>query len=348
MKALYILLALLVFGFLIFIHEFGHYIMARIFRVKIKEFSIGMGPKLITYTSKKTEIKYSLGMFPIGGYVSMAGEDEDSDDENALFRKPAWQRLIITVAGAAMNIILGVLIMFILIGATPEAMYSTEVDSIISREEVPRENSSEDSGLRAGDRIVALNGKKVRILSELDYEIMRQGIETVELTVLRQGEKINLYADFPVYVERNQYLGARDFYTTPEKTTLGNVIKHGFFRSVLTVRTVWESIYDLITGRFGIDAVSGPVGVTSQVSQAASGGFANLVYIAIVISINLGVVNLFPFPALDGGRTIFILFEMVTGRPVPIKYEGMIHFVGIVILMAFMLFITVKDILSLV
>ena len=348
MKALYILLAILVFGFLIFIHEFGHYIMARIFRVKIKEFSIGMGPKLITYTSKKTEIKYSLGMFPIGGYVSMAGEDEDSDDENALFRKPAWQRLLITVAGAAMNIILGILIMFILIGATPEAMYNTEVESIISREEVPRENSSEDSGLRAGDRIVAVNGKRVRILSELDYEIMRQGIETVELTVVRQGEEINLYADFPVYVEKNQYLGARDFYTMPDKATFGNVIKHGFFRSVLTVRTIWESIYDLISGRFGIEAVSGPVGVTSQVSQAASGGFANLVYIAIVISINLGVVNLFPFPALDGGRIVFILFEIVTGRPVPIKYEGMIHFVGIVILMAFMLFITVKDILSLV
>ena len=169
-----------------------------IFRVKIKEFSIGMGPKLATYTSKKTDIKYSLGMFPIGGYVSMAGEDEESDDENALFRKPAWQRLIITVAGATMNIIFGVVVMFILISATPESMYTTEVESIITREQVPRENSSEDSGLRAGDIIIAVNGKKVRILSELDYEIMRQGIETVELTVIRQSEKIKLYADFPV------------------------------------------------------------------------------------------------------------------------------------------------------
>ena len=348
MRVLYILLALLVFGFLIFIHEFGHYIMARIFRVRIKEFSIGMGPKLVTYTSKKTDIKYSLGMFPIGGYVSMAGEDEDSDDENALFRKPAWQRLLITVAGAAMNIILGALVMFILIGATPDAMYGTEVESIITREEVPRENSSEDSGLREGDKIIAVNGKRVRILSELDYEIMRNGIETVELTVMRQGEKIKLYADFPVYVDRNQYLGARDFYTVPDEISLGNIIKHGFFRSVLTVRTIWESLYDLITGRFGIEAVSGPVGVTSQVSQAAKGGFANLVYIAIVISINLGVVNLLPFPALDGGRIIFILLEMLRGKPIPIKYEGMIHFAGIVILMAFMLFITVKDIASLI
>lgn len=348
MKLLYILLAIFIFGILIFIHEFGHYITARIFGVTIKEFSIGMGPKLITYTSKKTNIKYSLGMLPIGGYVSMAGEDEESDDENALFRKPAWQRLIITVAGAAMNILCGVLIMFVLIASTPDALYSTTVDSIITREEVPRENSSEDSGLMAGDKIVAINGKKVHILSELDYEIMRSGIDTVELTVIRNNKKIVLNADFPVYVERNQYLGARDFYTLPEKADAGSVLKHGFYRSLLTVRMIWESIFDLITGRFGIDAVSGPVGVTSQISQVATTGIANIVYIAVVISINLGVVNLFPFPALDGGRTVFILLEMVRGRPVPVKYEGMIHFVGIIILMAFMLFITLKDIISLV
>lgn len=347
MKLLNILLAVFIFGILIFIHEFGHYITARIFGVTIKEFSIGMGPKMITYTSKKTNIKYSLGILPIGGYVSMVGEDEESDDENALSKKPAWQRFIITVAGASMNIIAGALVMLVLISATPESMYSTTVDRIISVEEVPRENSSEFGGLMAGDKIVAVNGKKVHILSELDYEIMRRGIDTVALTVERNGEKKTLNVDFPVYVDRGQYLGARDFYTEKESYGFSSVIKHSFYRSVLTVRMIWESLFDLVTGRFGIEAVSGPVGVTTQISEAASTGAANIIYLAIVISINLGVVNLLPFPALDGGRTVFILLEMIRRKPVPVKYEGMVHFIGIIILMAFMLIITLKDIITL-
>jgi regulator of sigma E protease len=315
--------------------------------VTIKEFSIGMGPKMITYTSKKTNIKYSLGILPIGGYVSMVGEDEESDDENALSKKPAWQRFIITVAGASMNIIAGALVMLVLISATPESMYSTTVDRIISVEEVPRENSSELGGLMAGDKIVAVNGKKVHILSELDYEIMRRGIDTVALTVERNGEKKTLEVDFPVYVERGQYIGARDFYTEKESYGFSSVMKHSFYRSVLTVRMIWESLFDLVTGRFGIEAVSGPVGVTTQISEAASTGAANIIYLAIVISINLGVVNLLPFPALDGGRTVFILLEMIRRKPVPVKYEGMVHFIGIIILMAFMLIITLKDIITL-
>jgi regulator of sigma E protease len=306
-----------------------------------------MGPKMITYTSKKTNIKYSLGILPIGGYVSMVGEDEESDDENALSKKPAWQRFIITVAGASMNIIAGALVMLVLISATPESMYSTTVDRIISVEEVPRENSSEFGGLMAGDRIVAVDGKKVHVLAELDYEIMRRGIDTVALTVERNGEKKTLNVDFPVYVERGQYLGARDFYTEKESYGFSSVMKHSFYRSVLTVRMIWESLFDLVTGRFGIEAVSGPVGVTTQISEAASTGAANIIYLAIVISINLGVVNLLPFPALDGGRTVFILLEMIRRKPVPVKYEGMVHFIGIVILMAFMLIITLKDIITL-
>lgn len=347
MKLLNILLAVFIFGILIFIHEFGHYITARIFGVTIKEFSIGMGPKMITYTSKKTNIKYSLGILPIGGYVSMVGEDEESDDENALSKKPAWQRFIITVAGASMNILAGALVMLVLISATPESMYSTTVDRIISVEEVPRENSSEFGGLMAGDRIIAVDGKRVHILAELDYEIMRRGIDTVPLTVERNGEKKTLEVDFPVYVDRGQYLGARDFYTEKESYGFSSVIKHSFYRSVLTVRMIWESLFDLVTGRFGIEAVSGPVGVTTQISEAASTGVANIIYLAIVISINLGVVNLLPFPALDGGRTVFILLEMIRRKPVPVKYEGMVHFIGIVILMAFMLIITLKDIITL-
>lgn len=347
MKPLNILLAIFIFGILIFIHEFGHYITARIFGVTIKEFSIGMGPKMLTYTSKKTNIKYSLGILPIGGYVSMAGEDEESDDENALNKKPAWQRLIITVAGAAMNILAGALVMLILISATPQSMYSTTVDRIVSIDEVPRENSSEFSGLTSGDRIVAVNGKRVHILAELDYEIMRKGIDTVTLTVERDGERLTLDTDFPVYVERGQYLGARDFYTVQENYGLSSVIRHSFYRSVLTVRMIWESLFDLVTGRFGIEAVSGPVGVTTQISEAASTGAANIIYLAIVISINLGVVNLLPFPALDGGRTVFILLEMIRRKPVPVKYEGMVHFIGIIVLMIFMLIITLKDIITL-
>ena len=453
-----ILIAILVFGLLILIHEGGHFLFARLFRVTVNEFAIGMGPKIFSRTSKKTGIAYSLRLLPFGGFVSMAGEDEESDDPNAFSKKPVWQRIIITAAGAAMNILVGILAMGILV-ASSDALASTVVyrfrsllpeDEIVAVEGVPADSDGEiayalllgrqnpvsltlerdggivafeaylpregvsfgeqtellpsdritavngtavsttgemiaallpaesavnltvrraghesefvledmtapmltggsaGGGLRENDRILAVEGVKVHSANELVYEVMRRGIEPVDVTVLRDGETLRLEGVmFPTAVEAGETLGMVDFIVYREAKTPLNVLKHGFFRSVSTIKMIWESLYDLITGRYGVESVSGPVGVTQAMGEAVSSGLSDLVYLAVVISMNLGVMNLLPLPALDGGRLVFQIIEGIRRKPVSRQLEAYIHFGGIVVLMILMVLITFKDIVGL-
>ncbi len=342
-----IIAALLVFGFLIFIHEFGHYFFARLFKVKINEFSIGMGPKLVTYESKKTGIIYALSMLPIGGYVAMAGEDDESDDPNSFDKKPAWQRFIITAAGAAVNILAGFLATLILVSALIP-IGGTTIAGFADKAETKYEISSEESGLKVGDKIVSVDGKSVSTPDELSYEIMRRGTKPIDVTVLRDGEKITI-ADvvFPTINEQGQSFGAIDFSVYRVKKSFGNVMSQAFQKSCLTVRMCWESIYDLITGRYTLAAVSGPVGISGAIGDAAKAGFASLLNIAAVISINLGFMNLLPIPALDGGRLIVLLVEMITKKKLPSKIEGMINGVALMLLLLLSVVIMVKDVIQL-
>lgn len=338
-----ILIAILVFGFLIFIHEFGHYIFARIFKVTIKEFSIGMGPKILQYTSKKTGICYAISAVPLGGYVAMVGEDEDSEDPNAFNKKPAWQRLIITVAGATINILAGFLAMIIITacinigGTTVHSFADTDYDV-----------SSSDSGLMAGDTIIKVDGKRVRIADELSYEIMRRGFEPIDITVIRDGTEITIPdVVFPTDTEVGQTFGVLDFYITAKQKTFGSTLGYAISKSVLIVRMCWESIIDLITGRYTLGAVSGPVGISEAIGDAAKAGVLQLLNIVALISINLGVMNLLPLPALDGGRMIMILAEMITRKKIPAKIEATINAVGLAILLGFSVIILIKDIVML-
>jgi len=338
-----VLSAILVFGILIFIHEFGHYIFARIFNVSITEFSIGMGPKLIWYDSKKTGIRYALSMIPIGGYVAMVGEDSESDDPNSFDKKPAWQRFIITVAGAAINIIAGIICIVILtaminIGGTTVAKF---VDTDLG-------GSSESEGLRLGDTIVAVDGKRVRIADELSYEIMRRGNEPIDLTVIRGGEELTLYDfEFPTAESSGQTFGVMDFQVYATEKTFGSVLSYSLAKSWLIIRMVWESLFDLITGRYTIAAVSGPVGISEAIGDAAKIGFSSLLYITALISINLGVMNLLPIPALDGGRLVCIIFEMISRRRIPKNVEATVNAVGLMLLLGFSVFIMIKDVVQL-
>ncbi len=348
--------AVLVFGFLIFIHEFGHYIFARIFKVTITDFSIGMGPRLLSYTSKKTNIRYSLSALPIGGYVAMSGEtiaEEGTEeyeawknDPNTFDKKPAWQRFIITAAGAVINIIAGFLAVmiisfFINIGGTTVAKTYTpeELGTDISTQGV----------LLVGDEIVSVDGKKVNIADELSYEIMRRGIEPIDIVVIRGGEKITLEnVVFPSVTDSGQTFGQIDFKVYAEEKNFASVMKYSWAKSCLIVRMCWESIIDLFTGRYTFAAVSGPVGISSAIGQAASAGFINLLYIVALISINLGLMNLIPFPALDGGRLFTVTAEMITRKRIPPKVEGMINFVGLALLLGLSAVILVKDVIQLI
>ncbi len=337
-----IFLSILIFGFLIFIHEFGHYIFARIFKVTITEFSIGMGPKLVWYDSKKTGIRYCISAIPFGGYVAMVGEDGDSDDPNALNKKPAWQRLIIIVAGATINIIAGILATVILasivnIGGTTVAAFP----------ETGFEVSSEDSGLMVGDEIIKVDGKKVSILDQLSYEIMRKGYEPVDITVIRDGVEKTFRVEFPVAEEQGQTFGVMDFQVKRIEKNFFKVIGYSISKSALTVRMCWESIFDLITGRYTLAAVSGPVGISEVIGEAAHQGPTSLLSIVALISINLGVMNLLPIPALDGGRMVLILVEMVTKKKLPPNVEATINAVSLIVLLGLSVIIMIKDVIGL-
>lgn len=337
----YIPLALLVFGCLIFIHELGHFLTARLFGVTIKEFSIGMGPKLFSKTSEKSGTAYSVRLLPIGGYVSMEGEDEASEDANAFGNKAAWKRLIITVAGAVMNILLGILLMFILVFSTKSLASNTIAEF--------KENSVSSSSLMVGDRVVKVENIPVNTGNELVYEIMHKGAKPLDLTVIRDGEKILLEdVTFGSETEAGYDFGTVDFYVYSENPTFVNLLKHAFFRSLSTVKMIWDSVIDLVSGKYGIEAVSGPVGATTAIGDAAAAGGTNFFYIVVVITMNLGVMNLLPFPALDGGRLIFLLIELVLRKRVKPEIEGYINFAGLIILFALMILITFKDIMGLI
>ncbi len=338
-----ILIAVLVFGGLILVHEGGHYFFARLFRVTVNEFAIGFGPKLISHTSKKTGIVYSLRAFPIGGFVSMAGEDEESDDENALNRKAIWKRMVITAAGAALNLVLGVILMAGMVLSAKSLTTTT-----VSRFALDAPLSYE-SGLREGDTIVKVNKTKVYVYYDLAYHLMRAGSKPVDLTIDRDGKQILLEdVRFPTVTDSGMTFAVADFYPSAETKTIPSVLRHTWRQTVTSVRMIWESLLDLATGKAGLEQVSGPIGATEAIGEAAKGGAFNFLYMVAMISLNLGMFNLLPVPALDGGRLVFQLIEAVRRKPVSPNVEGYIHFAGLALLLLLMIIIAGKDILTLI
>ncbi len=348
MTVLYILLALVLFGLLVVFHELGHFLMARLFHVTINEFSIGMGPKLFSKKGKKYDTAYSVRALPIGGYVSMAGEDEETDDPNAFYKKPVWQRMLIVLAGPVVNILLGFLLMLIMVLST--ARLATNVVGQFDEGAV-----SNAHGLALGDEIVMVGRVPIHTGNELVYEIMNQGVAeaadgvvAIDLTVKREGEKVYLPGvQFPSQEIEGVLFGSADFRVHAEEKTVFTVIKHTFYRSCSTVKMIVDQIVDLITGRYGLNAVSGPVGITQAVADAAKVGFMNVLYLITVITVNLGVFNLIPFPALDGGRFVFLCYEGITRRPVNKKIEGYINMAGLLLLLGLMVVVCCKDIVVL-
>lgn len=347
-----VLISLLVFGFLIFIHEFGHFITARIFKVTVTEFSIGMGPKLVWYDSKKSGTRYSLAMLPIGGFVAMAGEDEESDDPNAFNKKPSWQRFIITAAGAFVNIVFGLIAMFVIvgmikIGGTEVAIFPENAEYTDVGKNVDLEHRSSEK-LMQGDVITHIEGKRVKIADELSYEIMRYGNEPIDVTVIRDGvETVITDVVFPKVSDQGQKFGLMDFKVYEKKKTFGSFFTISVRKTALVLRMCWESIFDLITGRYTLAAVSGPVGISTAIGDAASAGFLSVLNLVVIISINLGFMNLLPIPALDGGRLLVLFVEMVSKKKLPPKVEATINAVGLMALLALSMIILVKDVFML-
>ena len=337
----YVLIMVLVFGVLIFIHELGHFMTARACGVHVKEFAIGMGPTIFSWNSKKHGTKYGLRLLPIGGFVSMTGEDEESDDPGAFCNKSVPRRMGIVVAGAAMNLLLGFLLMMVLVFSQGNL-----ASNVIGRFD---ENAISSAKLEVYDEIVKVGNVRVHTWEETVYEIMNQGYEPVDVTVVRNGERLTVEdVSFGTMEESGAVFGNCDFIPFAEERSFGNLMRHTFFRSTSTVKMVYDSLIGMFTGRFGLEAVSGPVGVAEVVGDAAKASMQQFLYIVAVLSINLGVFNLIPFPALDGGRFLFLTIEGIRRKPIDRNVEGYINFVGIILLFALMIFVTCKDILKLI
>ena len=339
-----LLIMLLMFGIMIFIHEFGHFITARWCGVAVKEFAVGMGPTVFSWKSKKHDTKYALRAFPIGGFVSMVGEDEESDDENAFCNKSVPRRMLIVVAGAIMNLLLGVILTAIIV-LTQGPLASTTIAEF-------SDQAITSSQLQVEDKIIKVGNTSVHTGNELAYEIMNQGYEPINITVIRNGEK-NVLENvvFPTFSDSGAIFGDLDFRIYAERSTFPNVVKHIFFRSVSNVKTVLDSLAGLIGGRYGMEAVSGPIGVVDAMdSMVETTGFHALSFLSLasLLTMNLGVFNLIPFPALDGGRFLFLGIEGIRRKPINPKVESYINFVGILILFAFMILVTFKDLFQLI
>lgn len=334
--------AIIIFSFLIIIHEFGHYITAKIFGVKVHEFSIGMGPAI--FKREKHDTVYALRWLPIGGYVKLEGEDTTSDDINALYKQSKWKRVVILSAGSIMNLILGLIVSIILVA--PVAELDIPVISRFS------ENSpSQAAGLQIGDRVVKINNSKINTLMDSRFETFRAKTDPVSVTVERNGELITKMVT-PIETENGEYLlGYAPVFV---KNTPLRTIEYGFYQSVFVVKSIVATLGDLIKGQ-GYANLSGPVGIVGEIGSAVEhtstdlmDGVLHLMWLFMLISINLGVFNLLPIPALDGGRIFFVLVEAVIRKPIPPEKEGFVHLIGFAFLICLMIFATYNDLIRLI
>lgn len=329
------------FGLLIFTHELGHFTAAKLFRVKVNQFAIGMGPALAKIT--RGETTYALRLFPVGGFCAMEGEDEESADDRAFNHKPVWQRMIISVAGAFVNLLTGFLIILVLMSTQP--YFASTTVSMFGK----GATSSAAGGLKVGDVITRINGSRVHVFQDITYGLALSSDNTADIQVRRSGKTADLKnVAFPMVDNGNGgKMMSYDFFVEPEAKTVGTVLHETVYQTVGMVRFVWMTFVELLRGRFGLKDLAGPIGTTAAVGQAAKAGVGELFSIVALIAVNLGVVNLFPLPALDGGKLCFLLVEAARRKPLDPKYEGAVNFVGFSLLMLLMVVVSYNDIIRL-
>ena len=348
---MYIILAILVFGVLIAVHELGHFIAAKACGVRVEEFSIGMGPAL--WKKQRGETLYALRLLPIGGYCAMAGEDEAMDDPRAFTSQAPWKRIIILAAGAAMNFLIGLVLIFIVFSGAKS--FSAPVVTGFF-EGCPYES---EEGLHAGDRFYSIDGHRIYFSSNVTTYLTRHGA-THDIVVIRDGEKVKLEG---FEIAPREYEGYEGLYFgfefhEREDATFGAKLKNTWYCSLDFVRMVYMSLGDLLAGAVGVNDLSGPVGIVSMMndvgnqSESTADALLNICYLAGFIAVNLAVMNLLPIPALDGGRIflllVTLLIEAVTRRKLDPKYEGYIHTGGMVLLLALMAYVMFNDIVKIV
>lgn len=349
---MYIILAILAFGVLIATHELGHFMAAKACGVKVNEFAIGMGPAILK--KQGTETKYSLRILPIGGFCAMEGEDEESDDPRAFSRQAAWKKLIILVAGAAMNFIMGFIIVVVVVFSLNSMFVGNTITELATG--FPLEDE-----LHVGDMIYSINGHRIYYGEDFSTYMSRSNGEAVDVTVIRDGEKVKLN-DLPLTLREYEIDGK----TQLKYGITFNIIEAGFsekleyswYTTIDFVRNVFMGLSDLLTGVVNVDEIGGVVYIVdtiNDVGQAAeetSAALWNIAYLCAFIAVNLAVMNMLPVPALDGGRVFLLLvtlvIEKVFRKKVNPKYEAYIHAVGLVLLIALMVFVLFNDVMRII
>ena len=349
---MYILIAILIFGFLIFIHELGHFLTAKALGVQVNEFSICMGPAL--FKKQKGETLYALRCIPIGGYCAMEGEDEESENPRAFTSKAWWRRLIILVAGSFMNFLSGLLVLVVIYSCV--AGFSTpRIERFYDG--CPYEG---EAALQVGEELYKIDGRRVFIYSDIGMLLGRNTTGVFDLTVKRDGQLVELN-DFPMVPVEYDINGTKEtkygFFFSVEEKSLSGVLKNAWNTTLDFARLVWMGLEDLISGALSVKEMSGPVGIVATIAETGNSaatladGLLNVAYLGAFIAINLALMNMLPLPALDGGRVFFLLvgsaFTALTGKKIPSKYEGYIHAAGMILLLAFMALVMFKDIWTL-
>lgn len=335
-----ILIAIVFFCLIIIIHELGHFTVAKLCGIRVDEFSIGMGPAIFKKQGKET--LYSIRLLPIGGFCSM-GEDIDEDRPDSFRKKPVGARMAVIVAGAIMNLILGFVLSVVL-----TLVNGTDVSTKIV---YFADNAvSSDYGLKLEDRIVKINGTTIFSVKDITYQLGNDEDCIVDFVVERNGEKIEVNGVRFAY-ETNPETGKNtliyDFKVLKEDITIANLFPYAFKNTIYYGRIILMSLGDMITGKYGINDLQGPVGIVTTIGDVAEEtGFdiSFILDIATLITINVGIFNLLPLPALDGGRFVFLVIEAITKKQLKAETEGIIHFVGLALLMVLMIVVTFNDV----
>ena len=342
-----IVFAILLFSFLIFIHELGHFVAAKLSKVRVNEFSMFMGPAI--FKKQVGETLYAIRCIPIGGYCAMEGENEDTDDPHSFQKAAWWKRLIILVAGSFMNFMTGVVLIALVLSFSKGYM-----DTKLSIVE-PSSSVAVEGGLQTGDRILSLNGTKVDIYADIALEMHFLSDGNYDVSVERNGQKIKL-KDVPFF---RQDFGDGDgvrfgLSFGKEKTTPKSVLRQIWPETRYQIKSVILSLKMLLTGQAGIKDMAGPVGIVQMMSETVESVDSVQAQILTslsfggMIAINLAMMNMLPIPALDGGRVVGLLLtcaiEKITRKKLDAKYEGYVHGIGMVLLLALMAVILFKDI----
>lgn len=323
--------AIFVFLLVILLHELGHFTVAKMVGIKVNEFSIGMGPTIVK--TKRGETKYSLRALPIGGYVSMEGESEDSSDPRSFNRAPVLSRMAVIAAGAFMNFVLAIIVLSIV-------SFNVGMPTTVIEETIPS-SPAEMSGIIKGDKINAINGVKIDSWTELVNEIEgKDSKDELKISILRFNEELDIIMT-PTVEDGRTVIGIKPVIDK----SIGLAIKGGFEKTGIFLNAMFDFVKMVFRGKVSTGDLSGPVGVISAVGEAAKMGLMDLLLILGFISVNLGFFNLLPIPALDGSRLVFLFIEFIRGKPINPEKENLVHLIGFFLLIGLMIIVTYRDLI---